>query len=139
MTKRLILVKLIMLAVALLSLPVMQAQSIPARGSFIPISSYRDDPFVSASVVERIDSAKFGHAEDGRPILQSDQVRVEDEPVIFKLDFKTFELQAVAWNPWLAPTANPSGDFRFPDEARFPLFKAERGNPATLPAAGLVG
>lgn len=128
MLKRLILVKLMMLAIALLSLPVMQAQSIPARGSFIPLSYYRDDPFVSASVVERISSAKFGHAQDGRPTLRSNQVWVEDEPVIFnKLDFTKFELQALAWNPWSAPLANPYGDFRFADEARFPLFKAERG------------
>jgi hypothetical protein len=127
MLKRLILVKLIMLAVALLSLPVMRAQSIPARDSFIPTSIYRDDPFAAAAVVEQIDAAKFGRAEDGKPTLNSAQVWVEDEPVIFKLNIATFELRAFAWNPWPAPGANPYGDFQFPDEARFPLFKIERG------------
>jgi len=127
MSKRLLLCAGVLLALLLTSLPVSKAQSIPARNTFIPLSTYLDDPFAAASVVERIDSAKFGHAEDGHPILRSDKVWVEDEQVVFKLDFKTFELQAFAWNPWPAPTANLFGNFRFPDETRFPLFKLERG------------
>ncbi len=129
MSKRLVFVRLTMLAVALLSAPGSHAQSIPARSTSVtvPISIYRDDPFASASVVEFMDSAKFGSAEDGRPSLKSDLVWIEDDPVIYKLDFKTFQLEAFSWNPWPAPAANAYGDFRYPDEARFPLFKAERG------------
>src|SRR5262245_6225106 len=126
MSKRLLLCAGALLALLLTSLPVSKAQSIPTRSTFIPLSTYRDDPFVSAAVVERIDPTRFGRGEDGRPLLRDDQVWIEDEPVIFKLDLKTFELQAFAWNPWPAPTTNLFGNFSFLGETRFPLFKAER-------------
>ena len=113
-----------LIAVLLLaSLPMTQAQTIPARGSFIPLSMYRDDPFVAASVIEQFDATKFSVDKDGRLVLRNAQVWVEDEPVIFnKLDFRKWELEAFAWNPWPAPLANLLGDFRFPNETRFPLF-----------------
>jgi hypothetical protein len=115
------------LALLLTSLPVAQARTIPTRDSFISLSTYRDDPFAAASVVEQLDAAKFTVDKDGRFVLRSDQVWIENEPVVFnQLDFIKWELEALAWNPWPAPLANLQGDFRFPDETRFPLFTPER-------------
>ncbi|MBI1760211.1 MAG: hypothetical protein HYR56_02135 [Acidobacteria bacterium] len=125
MKKQLLLFKFVLLA---LLLPVVQAQTIPARGAFIPLSCYRDDPFVAVADIEHLDAAKFGMDESGCLILRNKQVWVEDERVIFNtLDPIKWELEAVAWNPWPLPLANQQGDFRFPHEARFPLFTPERG------------
>ncbi len=127
MLKRLILCQLTILAVVLASLPVSQAQTAPARGFFIPISSYDDDPFVADSVVERMAAARFGEAGDGRPILRNNLVWIEEESVIYRRDSKTGEFVAFATNPWPLPMANANGHFTFPDEARFPLHRVERG------------
>ncbi len=93
MLKRLLLCQLFMLASLL---PLSQAQSIPTRGSFIPLSTYRDDPFVAVTVIEQMDAAKFGQSKDGRPPLTSAQAWVEGEPVIFRLDINAWELTAFA-------------------------------------------
>src|SRR5262245_47717674 len=106
MMKRLIRYKFTILAIALMSLPVSQAQSltIPHRGDNrrpvpMPISSYKDDPFVRESDVERMDASRFSLGEDGRPILSNDRVSIVNESKIFRKDtdgvFKPF-----AWNPW---------------------------------------
>jgi hypothetical protein len=114
-------------ALLVLLLPISKAQSIPARGSFIPISTYRDDPFVAASVIEQLAAAKFSLAEDGRRILWGELVTITEAAKIYRRD-QTNTFKPFAWNPWPAVVgANEQGDFRFPDEARFPLFKPERG------------
>ena len=133
MLKRLIKYKFTILAIALMSLPVSQAQTftIPDRGDARRprqklISSYKDDPFVRESDVERMDASRFILGEDGRFILSNDRVSIENESKIFRKDtddlYKPF-----AWNPWPQQgTSNIYGDFRFQDEERFPLFKQER-------------
>ncbi|MGH9850825.1 MAG: hypothetical protein ACREBD_13390 [Blastocatellia bacterium] len=126
MLKRLILCQLTILAVALASLPVSQAQMAPTRGFFIPISSYDNDPFVEDSVVERLNRWRFDPGEEGYPILSSNLVRIEDEPVVYREDPKTGDYIAFATNPWPAPAANADGDFTFPNEARFPRHEIER-------------
>ena len=126
MSKPLILCQLTILAIALASLPISQAQMAPARGFFIPISSYDDDPFVDDAVVENMNSRRFDRGEDGRLVLRSDQVWIEDEPVIYRQDPKTGEFLPFATNPWPLPAANADGDFRFPNEARFPRHEIER-------------
>jgi hypothetical protein len=115
-----------MLAVALAALPVSQAQTSPARGLFIPISSYDDDPFVADSVIERLNRWRFDPGENRYPILSNSVVRIEDEPLIYRADPKTGAFTAFATNPWPAPAANADGDFTFPNEARFPLHLIER-------------
>jgi hypothetical protein len=92
----------------------------------VRISSYDDDPFVADSVVERMDPARFEQGEDERPILRSDQVWIEDEPVIYRQDPKTGKFNPFATNPWPLPTSNTAGNFLFPDEARFPRHEIER-------------
>ena len=126
MSKRLILCAFAMLAIALMSLPVLQAQTAPVRGFFKLISSYDDDPFVEDSVVERMAPSRFGEGEDGRLILSSNLVRIEDERVIYRRNSKSGEFIAFASNPWPLPASNAAGDFQFPDEARFPRHEIER-------------
>jgi hypothetical protein len=125
-----------MVAIVLTSLPVSQAQTLR---TFNPgedrraalqtqISSYEDDPFVRASDVRRMNSSRFGLDEDGRPVLWSNRVTILEEDFIYRKDAQTLEFSPFAWNPWpLRKASNPQGDFRFQDEARFPLFKVERG------------
>ncbi|GEM_PF-1879959 len=129
MLKRLILCQLTILAVALAALPVSQAQTAPARGFFIPISSYDDDPFVADSVVERLNRWRFDPGEDGYPMLMNNRVLIEEEPVIYRQDPKTGEFVPFAWNSWSPELrkSNADGNFMFPDEARFPLHRVERG------------
>lgn len=127
MSKHLILYTAALLMLALLSLPGSQAQSVPARGFFIPISSYKDDPFVSESVVKRLAALKFGQYEDGRLNLLSNPVLVLDEAFIYRENRDTGEFTPFAWNPWPETRSNENGDFSFPNEERFPLFKPERG------------
>lgn len=133
MLKRLIRYKITILAIALASLPVSQAQSltIPDRGEgrrLLPmrISSYEDDPFVRESDVQLMDPVRFFRGEDGRPILSNNLVRIQGEDFIYRLDPATGDYKKFAWNQWPQPTSNLQGDFRFQDEARFPLFKVER-------------
>src|SRR5215813_3525223 len=127
MLKRLIRYKLTILAIALTSLPVSLAQSLTKpdrdwsrRSNPMRISSYEDDPFVAFSLVQRMDPSRFGLGADGRPILLGSLVRIQDEPRIFRQDPTTGLFNPFAWNPWPAPTSNLDGDFRFPDEERFP-------------------
>jgi hypothetical protein len=116
-----------MLALLLTGLPVSEAQSIPTRSSSISISTYRDDPFVAPSVVEQMSTARFGLDEDGRRVLIGNLVTISEESKIYRKDSQTGDLQPFAWNPWpKVATANQQGDFRFPNEARFPLHQTER-------------
>lgn len=127
MSKRLMLCASVLLMFALPSLPVSKAQSIPPRGSLIPISTYRDDPFVAESVIEQMATAKFGLDKDGHRVLLNDQVTISEESKIYRKDPQTNEFKPFAWNPWpKIATANEQGDFRFPNEARFPLHLADR-------------
>ncbi len=127
MSKRFMLCASVLLMFALLSLPGSQAQSVPARGFFIPISSYKDDPFVSESIVKQLPTLKFGQYEDGRLNLLGNPVLVLDEAFIYRENRDTGEFTPFAWNPWPETRANENGDFSFPNEERFPLFKPERG------------
>jgi hypothetical protein len=134
MLKRFILCQLTILAVALASLPVSQAQTFiaPDRGDGrrprpMRISSYEDDPFVMESLVRRMDAGRFSVDEDGRPILRSNLVSLSEESKIYRKDPQTGQFKPFAWNPWpQEPTANQQRDFRFPDEERFPLHRVER-------------
>src|SRR5262245_22518430 len=138
MIKRLILCQLTMLAMAVISLPLSQAQSftIPDQGGDkrpIPaptpmrISSYEDDPFMAESLVRRMDPTRFDVDEEGRPILWSNLVSLSEESKIYRMDQNTGLYKPFAWNPWpVVATANQQGDFRFPDEERFPLHTTER-------------
>ncbi|MBI4906535.1 MAG: hypothetical protein HY820_23100 [Acidobacteria bacterium] len=134
MSKRLILHKFAVLALALTAgLPVWQAQTIPVRkgdgahSAPIRISSYEDDPFVSESTVKQMDPARFGLSKDGRRILMGAQVQLSEESKVYRRDTKTNEFAPFAWNPWPAlPLANEQGDFRFPNEKRFPFLQIER-------------
>ena len=126
MSKRLMLCASILLMFALPNLPVSQAQSAPPRGSLIPISTYRDDPFVAESAIEQMAAAKFSLDEFGRRVLQSNLVTITEESKIYRRD-NTNLLKPFAWNPWpIVVTSNQQGDFRFPNEARFPLHLADR-------------
>ncbi len=128
MTKRLLLCASVLLASLLTSLPVSEAQSVPPRGHSLPISAYEDDPFVRASEVKQIDSARFARDKDGHPWLRGYQVTLSEEDFIFRRDNATADFKKFAWNPWPVLTpANAQGDFRFQNEARFPLFQQERG------------
>src|SRR5215468_2177279 len=137
MLKRLIICQLMILATALMSLPVSQAQTLtisdrgpdkrptPNPGPMW-ISSYEDDPFVMESLVERMAPSRFDLGEDGRPVLSNNLVRIENESKIYRKDANG-DFQPFAWNPWpQVGTSNVYGDFRFQDEERFPLFKQER-------------
>jgi hypothetical protein len=92
------------------------------------ISSYEDDPFVRESDFMRMDPARFGLGEDGRPTLSGSRVTLSEESKIYRRDPSTGQFKPFAWNPWpQEPKSNMSGDFRFPDEERFPLHRVERG------------
>lgn len=133
MLKRLILCHLTMLAIALTSLPMSQAQTRIVRdrdGDRRPrpmrISSHDDDPFVKDSVVERMSAFQFSQDEDGRFTLSNERVRIEDESLVYREDPKTGNFLPFANNPWSQPLANAAGDFWFPHEARFPRHEIER-------------
>jgi hypothetical protein len=136
MSKRLILCHVTILALLLTNLPVTQAQTIiaPDRGGLrrprpMLISSYEDDPFVRESDVRRMDPERFGLGEDGRPTLSGSLVSVGNESKLYRKDPKDGVYKPFAWNPWpWVPTSNSHGDFRFPDEERFPLHRVERGS-----------
>ena len=112
---------------ALSGLPVVEAQPLPGKGLFRLLSAYREDPIVDTSAIARINAAEIGYLEDGRRVLRGLQVRIFDEPKVYRLDAETKKFVPFAWNPWPEPTANPEGEFTFPEEERFPLFKTERG------------
>lgn len=126
MSKRLIVSKLMILVTVLMSLPLWQTQ-ISAQGSFIKISSYKDDPFVNEAKVELMEASRFDQGDDGRPRLSNSRVFVEDENYIYREDRTTHEYKPFAWNPWPLPAPNDKGNFKYQDEARFPLFEIQRG------------
>lgn len=97
-----------------------------ARGLLMPLSSYDDDPFVQDANVECMDVEEFARKE-GLPILVNDQTEILDEAFIYREDQGTGEFKPFAWNPWPEGRVNMDGSFRFPNEERFPEFKAERG------------
>lgn len=117
-----------LLMLALSNLPASQAQSVSGRGSSIPISTYRDDPTVTAAVIDRIHQSKLGPGLEGREFsMFGYPVSSTEEDWIFRKDANG-EFQKFAWNPWpLLHLSNENGDFSFPNEARFPLFTPERG------------
>lgn len=131
MSKRLIVCKLMILTMALTSLPVWQAQTSAAEGSTIKISSYMDDPFVKESDLRRIEASRIGKDENGKPFLAGDRVSMINEDFIYREDrsdelnpgtFKRFAL-----NPWPKDgRSNEKGNFNFADEARFPIHEVER-------------
>jgi hypothetical protein len=125
MSTRMIFCKVTILATVLASLPVSQAQisSDPA----IRISSYQDDPFVGASNIGRIDGSGFNRDADGRPILFNKQASIGDEAVVYREDAQTGDFVEFATNPWPQPTSNEKGNFKFPNEERFPRHEIERG------------
>lgn len=128
MLKRMILCTSMMLILALPSFPVSQAQSVPGRGSFIPISTYRDDPTAAASVIDGIHTSKLGSGEGGRAFsLIGSTVSTGEETYIYRRDAQG-QFQKFAWNPYpYDQLSNENGDFSYPNEDRFPLFTPERG------------
>jgi len=134
MSKRFRLSKLLIVMLMLANLPITQAQTYirPGRNEGrrlgqIPISAYEDDPFVRAADVKQMSAERFGLDEAGDRWLWSYSVTLSEEDFIYRRDTPTSEFKKFAWNPWpLWTPANAQGDFRFQDEARFPLFKQER-------------
>lgn len=98
------------------------------KARVMPISSYDDDPFVAGANVECLADSGFARAADGSLLLSTSLVKIQDDDVIFRADPVSGDFRAFANNPWPAPTSNTDGSFRFPDEARFPPFLAERGS-----------
>ena len=132
MSKRLIVSKLMILAMVLMSLPVTQLQTSAAEGSNIKTSSYMDDPFVALSNIGRLDASKFGQDEKGHPSLSGNRVSMIEEDIIYREEraderlFGTFT--KFAWNPWPIDSSrsNEKGNFNFADETRFPIHEVER-------------
>jgi hypothetical protein len=125
MSKRLIVSKLMMLAVVLMNLPVPQAQSLAGRSPEVKISSYRDDPFVAESFIDRVDASRFGEDDIGRH-LSGDRVSMIEESAIFRKNQEGIFVK-FANNPWPQEfRSNEKGNFRFADEVRFPLHEIER-------------
>lgn len=123
MSRRLILCKSMILAMALMSLPVSQAQTSDVDDSSIQISSYQDDPFVRDSNIKRMDGSGFELFEGGRLLLTNKQVRIREDVKIYRADPKTGDYKPFAWNPWPAPASNKKGNFKFPNEDRSPYTK----------------
>jgi len=125
MSKRLIVSRLLIVVIGLMSLPVSQAR-ISTQSSSIKISSYRDDPFVEESDVDRIDASRFGQDESGRLVLSGDRVSLIEESFIYRAN-SAGVFQKFAWNPWPQYThSNQNGNFKFAEEVRFPLHEIER-------------
>jgi hypothetical protein len=97
------------------------------KGVLMPLSSYDDDPFVTDVNVECMDATRFNQDQDSHPVLSDDRAFIQDADVIYRQDPVTGDLVPLAWNPWPLPTSNTGGSFQFPDEERFPAFKAEYG------------
>ncbi|HEX2485584.1 MAG TPA: hypothetical protein VHQ66_09800, partial [Myxococcota bacterium] len=126
MSRRLAFAALVALALPHVCVSVARASS--ARGPWVAVSSYDDDPFVADAGVERLGRASFGSDRDGRLVLGNGTIEIEDEEVVYREDPATGEYIAFAWNPWSADLtrSNEAGDFYFPDEPRFPLHRVER-------------
>src|SRR5258705_13553804 len=104
MSKRLIVSKLMILAMVLMSLPVTQLQTSAAEGSNIKTSSYMDDPFVALSNIGRLDASRFGQDDKGHPSLSGNRVSMIEEDIIYR-EQRPNESNPViftkfAWNPW---------------------------------------
>ncbi len=129
MSIRLILCTLAIISTVLIGLPVTDAQTFPGKGPFVPVSSYDDDPFANESVVERMSASRFNRGENNRLTLSSNQVLMEDEPVIYRQHATNGDFVAFAWNPWSPEIrlSNDAGNFMFTSEERFPLHRVERG------------
>jgi hypothetical protein len=125
MSKRLIVAKLMILVLGLMSLPVSFAQ-ISTQSASIKISAYIDDPFVAESEVGRMEASRFNQDENGHPLLTGKRVSLTEEDFIYRQNATTNLYEKFALNPWPFDEANKKGNFKFADEARFPLFKLER-------------
>jgi hypothetical protein len=131
MSKRLLLCKLMILAIVLMSLPLSQAQTSAAQGSAIRISSYLDDPFVALSNIGRLDASRIGQDNNGDPFLSGDRVSMIGEDFIYREERASESNPGIftrfAWNPWPKDgRPNNKGNFKFADETRFPLHETER-------------
>src|SRR5262245_39636142 len=126
MSKRLNVSRLMIIVMGLVSLPVSQAQ-VYTQGADIRISAYRDDPFVNEARVERMDASMFNVGRDQQITLINSRALVQDESIIYREDKTTHQYKPFAWNPWPEAAPNKQGNFKFQDEARFPLFEIERG------------
>ena len=125
MSKRLLVANLLIAAIGLTSLPVSLAQ-VSTQSSSIRVSKYQDDPFVAQSYIGRVDASRFTTDNDGHPFMSSDRVSMIGESFIYR---KTPDGEFVkfAWNPWpIDGRSNQKGNFKFADEARFPIHEAER-------------
>ena len=125
MKKRLIVFKTTILTLILGSLAATQAQLSAVQE--LRISSYQDDPFVEVSSFERIDGRGLEMSNDGRPLLSNAELKIVDEPVVYRQETPTSDFVAFATNPWPQPMSNEKGSFKFPQEERFPLHLIERG------------
>lgn len=126
MSKRLIIANLMILAMGLMSLSVSHAQ-LSAQGAFIKISAYHDDPFVKEANIGRMKASSFDRYENGQPILFNSRVLIEDEAFVYR-ENSTGEFTPFAFNPWPPlPISNKKGNFKFQNEARFPLLEIVRG------------
>src|SRR6185503_13395701 len=72
MSKRLMLSKLMILVLALMSLPVTQLQTSAAEGPNTKISFYSQDPFVEESAIGRMDASRFDPDASGRLLLSGE-------------------------------------------------------------------
>jgi hypothetical protein len=125
MLKRFVVSNLLIVAIGLMNLPLSHAQ-ISTQSASIKIAAYLDDPFVTEATLGRMDASRFDQGEGRRLLLTNDRVRIEDENVIYRAD-QTGAFKPFAFNPWPLPESTEKGSFKFPDEARFPLFEIVRG------------
>jgi len=125
MLKRFVVSNLLIIAIGLMNLPLSHAQ-ISTQSASIKIATYHDDPFVKEATLGRMDASRFDQGEGRLLLLTNNRVRIEDENFIYRKDqagvFKPF-----AFNPWPLPQSDDKGRFKFPNEARFPLFEIVRG------------
>ena len=127
MRQRLILFKVTILALVLASLPISRAEMLVEGDRSIRISSYQDDPFVEGSSFERIDGTGLDMGDGGRPMLANAQLKIVDESVVYRQESDNTDYLPFATNPWPHPMSNEKGNFKFPQEERFPLHLIERG------------
>jgi hypothetical protein len=127
MRQRLILFKLTILVLVLASMPISRAQMLIEGDRSIRISSYQDDPFVEGSSFERIDGTGLEVGDGGRPMLSNEELKIVDESVVYRQESDNTDYFPFATNPWPHPMSNEKGNFKFPQEERFPLHLIERG------------
>jgi hypothetical protein len=73
-----------------------------------------------------MDASRFTTDSNGHPLMSCDRVSMINESVIYRKNPQG-EFVKFAWNPWPQEgSSNEKGDFRFPDEPRFPLHEPER-------------